>query len=356
MAQQGVPRDGQFTTHPHEPVLIACDESGSEGERLTGATHDIFAHASVKIGIAEAEDIVTEIRYRAPSQAPEYKSSQLLLPRNYPTLRWLLREDGPLKNRAHVHLTEKSYFVVGKVIDLLIEELAYEAGIDLYAGGRARDMAITLYQEGRRAFGDQRWEDFLEAFNSLMRVKDRRQAKVSVDEFFSVVDTLRLQSKRRRVENIMSILWEARPQAQWFQDRLVDDPSSVPALDPLFAALPLAAEYWGQRRFPVSIVHDEQAALTDKRVDQLRQSFSSPHPSLRPYVPRIELRDVQQVDSRKDARVQVADLLAGASRVVASDELNGRGDPALCALIRPYVDSHSLWGDSRSWAKLSPDA
>jgi hypothetical protein len=49
------------------------------------------------------------------------------------------------------------------------------------------------------------------------------------------------------------------------------------------------------------------------------------------------------VDSRTDPRVQVADLLAGVARKVASDELLGRHDPDLTALLQPYVDPASRW-------------
>jgi hypothetical protein len=51
----------------------------------------------------------------------------------------------------------------------------------------------------------------------------------------------------------------------------------------------------------------------------------------------------RQVDSRTDPRVQVADLLAGVARKVASDELLGRHDPQLTALLRPYLDPASRW-------------
>jgi hypothetical protein len=61
------------------------------------------------------------------------------------------------------------------------------------------------------------------------------------------------------------------------------------------------------------------------------------------------------VHSRLDPRVQLADFLAGIARKIASDELNGRGDPALTALLRPYVDPASVWGDERSWALLGRD-
>jgi hypothetical protein len=34
-------------------VEIACDESGYEGEKLIGTTTDVFAHASVRMPVAE---------------------------------------------------------------------------------------------------------------------------------------------------------------------------------------------------------------------------------------------------------------------------------------------------------------
>ncbi|MDH6622390.1 hypothetical protein M2271_000177 [Streptomyces sp. LBL] len=35
-------------------------------------------------------------------------------------------------------------------------------------------------------------------------------------------------------------------------------------------------------------------------------------------------------------------------------ELNGRGDPPLTALLRPYVDRASVWGDERSRVGPAP--
>ena len=63
---------------------------------------------------------------------------------------------------------------------------------------------------------------------------------------------------------------------------------------------------------------------------------------------------MRQVDSRGDARVQLADVLAGIARSIASDELNDRGVVVLTSLLRPYVDPASSWGDEGSWPQLAP--
>jgi hypothetical protein len=64
------------------------------------------------------------------------------------------------------------------------------------------------------------------------------------------------------------------------------------------------------------------------------------------------LRSFRLVSSQVDLRIQLADMLAGAVRVIATNELNGRGDPELTALARPYVDEQSVWVDATSWARL----
>jgi hypothetical protein len=63
---------------------------------------------------------------------------------------------------------------------------------------------------------------------------------------------------------------------------------------------------------------------------------------------------VRLVDSRADHRVQVADFLAGAAWRIAADELRGRGDTELTALLRPYIDPYSIWADDVSWSQLGP--
>ncbi|CAM5746082.1 hypothetical protein [Streptomyces afghaniensis 772] [Streptomyces afghaniensis] len=70
----------------------------------------------------------------------------------------------------------------------------------------------------------------------------------------------------------------------------------------------------------------------------------------------VGLAGLRLVVAREDARVQVADFLAGIARKIASDVLNGRGDPVLTALLRPYVDPGSVWGDARSRALLAAPA
>lgn len=88
-------------------------------------------------------------------------------------------------------------------------------------------------------------------------------------------------------------------------------------LDPLLPAIAHAVEHWRA----TSVVHDRQTVLSPDRLALVRARTGA---------------TVRLAASRDDARVQVADLLAGTLRRFASDALAGRPDPEVDALAAPY--------------------
>jgi hypothetical protein len=284
-----------------QPLEIACDESGSEGLKLIAGSTDVFAHASVNIEVAAAEACIARVRVDARSPATEVKASVVLRERNRRVLEWLLGPAGPLYGRARVHLTEKVFRLVLALVDYFAEPGGPATNVS--PQGR-RALALTLYREGPAALEPAVWRDLLGAFNDVARVRARESSSGTA------------QALSRH-------------------------------LDPLFPALSAAIAYWASAGRPLSIVHDQQVSLTPERVRQVTvASDNGSHPG-----PGTSLR---LVDSLADPRVQVADFLAGAARRIASEELNGRGDTTLTALLRPYVDPASIWGDAVSWARLDP--
>jgi len=222
---------------------IACDESGSEGEKLVGGVTAVFAHAGVRMSPDEAADCVASLRSMIKSPAVEYKANHLLRRKNRWVLLWFLGPSGPLLGKARVQLVDKRRFLASRV---------------------------------RAEFG--RVSGPLELYNDLLRARGPRGA-----------------------------------------------------LDPLFPAILRAVAQWqfpGSE--PVSIVHDQQLSLTDGRIRQLKK-----------LAPR--LKSLTLVDSQFDARVQVADFLAGIARRVAEEELNGRPDREVIELLMPYVVGPRMW-------------
>jgi hypothetical protein len=333
-------------------IEVACDESGFSGTNLLDPKTQVFTHASVLLSAESAGCCVEAVRARFPYSATEYKSNQLLRIEQRPVLEWFLGPSGPIYGRAHVHLTDKTFFVVARVIDLLIGEHTYAASTSLDQDGRSKEMALALYREGPGVFGRGPWRAFLEAFTALLRTKYQRDIGASGDSFMRTVVELQRPDAADRIGEIVKLLNQARPRVDAFQTTLLDDRMTLPPLEPLIPAIVETALYWRGGGRSVSIVHDEQSALTRRRVSQINKLLVDARQDRLREGPLLRVR---LVDSRVDPRVQVADFLAGTARRIAADELRGRGDTDLSALLRPYVDPYSIWADDVSWSRLAPN-
>ncbi|GAB2871842.1 hypothetical protein GCM10027074_44370 [Streptomyces deserti] len=316
---------------PDGPFLeVACDESGSDGENLTGGNTDVFAHASVRLPVASAAASVREVRDRIRSPAEEYKANHLLREKHRAVLEWLLAPDGPIHGHAHVHLVEKSFFVVDRVVALLL--------------GDEPAQAVGLFRAGRRTFGAEAWAGFLAAANQLLRVRNDGEPDAPADAFFGTVDALRRAHARTAAAATLGRLAAGRSRADAYRTGILAGPTLVPVLNPLLPAIIRTAAHWSAGGRPVLLVHDRQNMLTPERIAWIEETARSGG---------IVLGGMRLVAARQDPRVQLADFLAGIARKIASDELNGRGDTVLTALLRPYVDPSSVWGDARSWAMIA---
>jgi hypothetical protein len=338
---------------PRPTIEIACDESGSEGEKLVGGVTDVFAHASVHLGTESAAACVREIRDRIRSPATEYKAGHLLRGKHRAVLIWLLGEAGPVLRNAHVHLVDKTFLILIKVADLITVDGVYAASIGLYPGPEATVLAGTLNRDGPRVFGLARWQAFLQAFNDLMRTRNRWGPGISVEQFFSMVDAMRRDAAAGQVGELIGLLYRARPLVEAIRAHVLDDPAMVPTMDPLVPAIVQAVAFWGRDGRPVSIIHDHQSMLTAERIAQLKRALGQPQPRVIRRSPggrpaALRLVDLRLVESLSDSRVQVADFLAGVARKIASDELNGRPDDELTTLLRPYLDPFSIWDPARA--------
>lgn len=309
-------------------VEVGCDESGSDGENLTGGNTDVFAHAGVRLPVPVAAAYVQEIRDRIRSPASEYKATHLLREKHRAVLEWLLAPSGPIHGTARVHLTEKAFFVVDRALELLLED---------------RTRAVALYRRGPEIFGDEGWQKFLQAANQLLRVRPEDQAEEPVDAFYLALSTT--TAARGEVAETLELLTAARSRADAYRAGLPAGPPLIPVLNPLLPAVVATAAYWSAGGATVHLVHDRQNMLTPERIDWIEE---------RARLAGIRLAGVRLVAAREDPRVQLADFLAGIARKIASDELHGRADPGLTALLRPYVDPASVWGDEGSWARIGP--
>lgn len=310
---------------------VACDESGSEGERLVGGNTDVFAHGSVMVDGDVAAACVAELRERIRSPAVEYKANHLLRRKHRAALAWFLGDGGPIAGAAHVYLVDKPFLLVTRVVAEV-------------AGGTAA-AAAALYRAGPGAFGADRWAAFLTASNDLLRASVRWVVADPATAFATAVDGLALGGESRGTEAaaVVDGVRAGRARAVELREALDRGHGAIASLDPLVPAFARTVEYWSAGGRPVRVLHDEQRMLTPERLAALGTLGG-------------RLAGVRFADSMTEPRVQVADFLAGVARRLAEDELAGAHDPELAGLLRPYVDPGSVWADEVSWAALAPES
>jgi hypothetical protein len=302
-------------------VEIACDESGFSGTNLLHPTSPVITHASVDLRVGEAVELISTLRSGFRFSPHEFKSGQFLRSPaagegEGEALEWFL---AALRGRAHVHLVDKEYFLVTRIVDLLLAEPSYAAGTRLTQ--EQRPAAITLYRAGHSA--GRNWRVFLAAFVELFRMKRRRWPDpLALERFFQARDALLGEQVGAQAEDVLAGLSRTRVQA--VLNRLfADDPSIPPPLEPMVPALAETVLFWsGDDRRRVLVTHDEQSALTAGRLRRLQQvladgagcSPADADESGSASAGTSPLAGLLMVDSRDDPRVQVADLLAGMAR------------------------------------------
>ncbi|HZM78966.1 MAG TPA: hypothetical protein VFC19_24825 [Candidatus Limnocylindrales bacterium] len=312
---------------------IACDESGWEGSNFATANSGVIAHASVRLDIDTAAEFIRAFRDRSGQHRYEYKASHLLRTKGGPDLAGFLGPSGPVHGRALVHLTHKSCFMLGRALDLFIGGSVDVTSLGLRPDHRLASLAATLCRAGPDTYGRQPWQAFLAATNAVLRVNRHAQVQAPVDAFFDQVEVL----LGLNAAEILYELRDGRPQAYSARARLLEDHVLYPVLEPLIPSLVRTVLHWSRGLHPVAVVHDEQSALTERRMRRLEQILAAPPLEVIRLPAAGRFLRFRQVDSRTDPRVQVADLLAGVARKITTDELLGRGDPDLTALLRPYV-------------------
>ena len=111
----------------------------------------MITHASVDLCTGEAVELITALRSRFRFSPNEFKSGQFLRnPAAGEALEWLL---AALRGRAHVHLVDKEYFLITRIVDLLLAEPSYTAGTRLTQDQRPAALSPTSLRDPPAGFG-----------------------------------------------------------------------------------------------------------------------------------------------------------------------------------------------------------
>ncbi|MHC3475307.1 hypothetical protein ACYF6T_42505 [Streptomyces sp. 7R007] len=329
---------------------VAVDESGWHGDQLHGEDRGRYLSiGSVAISDADAAPVVEEIRGATRLQAPELKFSKAFTgPKNSrrrSVLAALLAPGGALHGRASVYLVDTHYFIVGKLIDLFVEEQAHKQGRDIRSNGRARKMARRLFDEGPRALGPALFDQLLASTVAFTSHKNQHH-QVTIDDFYNMVDEAWARSRRRNVTEALALLRTTREEAsEYLLDAHGPDAVLPQALEPLIPAVASITANWSERLGRVNMLVDEQPALTDANFDEIEaDARGRGHPEFRSLTHGVHLGHLLRGQSIHHPSLQLADLISGAGYAVAQRH-SGCANPAgedLYTVVVPLIDPKGM--------------
>ncbi|MCY1715853.1 DUF3800 domain-containing protein [Microbacterium sp. SL62] len=316
-----------------QTTVIACDESGSEGDNLLDARDPAFVLASTSLSIADADALMDRLRYDMPSQAPEFKSKIALRQRHRPAL---LNALDSLADAGNIHLVDKSYFVTAKLADVLL------AGdfVDIGLHGRAR--ADYLASNAAVAVGSQRWYALLGSFATLLRGYRRAgRERPAPDTFFTALHDARANCQDGTTGVMLHRMWAG---CHKVVELAAAPASAMREIDPMWPSLVAVAQTWTVRLgdVPLEFVADNCGSIGPDSVDELIAAAGRPFPVLGLWHPGAELRGIRFVDSRSDSRVQVADILAGVGGEISRLAFAGVFDDPLQIHAHPLLDANLM--------------
>ena len=240
-------------------------------------------------------------------------------------------------------LFHKKYMVVTKVVDLLVENLAHEDGIDLYRDGANIAMSNYFYFCMPGFCGEGRTTTLLRRFVEMLRSRTQRDIR----RFYVAARAMYEHSTDRQFATSLAPVLASERMIGFIL--ATNDRNS---LDPAIPAFVQHCSLWGDRfGTEYDLIHDDSKPIfqqketleifmsTEEEIHELgydRRKFSFP----------LRATGIRFASSSEDPRLQVADILASATCYWAAGHVgpplhmefwNGLGEANLPRFVRNVI-------------------
>lgn len=312
--------------------IVAFDESGHSGENLLDRQQPVYALAGVCLEEQVASDFVTELL--KDRQATELKFAAL---RKGSSGRRLvldaLKSEHLAAENRRLSVSEKGWFLAGKVIDLLVEPMTLSSAA-FYESGMHQLSADWLFLQASEEVGLERWQDFLEAFVTAARSQDE-------DELAAIAELAeRLQEIKSFEGSTTARILAPVPASVDYLAEQLRGPGAKDQLEPAVTALVGHMEAWSERLGePFRAVHDDSKVIEAWVEEIMRLSDPRIEPvSIESDVATFRLpllaTNIEFATSETTPAIQLADLIAGAASWWLKDLVSGDGEDAFAAEIK----------------------
>jgi hypothetical protein len=289
---------------------VAFDESGHSGENLLDRQQPIYALAGVCLDEGVANDFVAELL--KDRQATELKFTSLRKGSSGRrlVLDALKSEHLVLENRR-LSVSEKGWFLAGKVIDLLVEPIIPSSAV-FYENGMHQLSADWLYFQAAEEVGVERWQEFLKVFVAAARGQgdDKQIVMAELAERLQEIQGFEGTTTARVLAPV--------PASVDYLAKHLSGPGAKDQLEPALTALVGHLEAWSERLGePFRVVHDDSKVIEIWVEEIMRWSDPRIEPvSIESDVATFRLpllaTNIEFATSETTPAIQLADILAGA--------------------------------------------
>lgn len=314
---------------------VYLDESGNTGPDLGNLNQPVYAVASVlddgswsDLGVSAGDD---ELKWSALAAAPDGRERILeIVERVTPS-------------RVKTAIADKRYMAVAKMVDDLIEPMAQATNFDLYGTNSHRGMTDMTYVALRWLAGNDGLDQVVRTFVKMMRDRD----EPSIDSFYRSLEEV--GDRGHEVDEHLSFIGLTEGFAY---EEIRGASVEAFELDPCVPLVSSLAQAWTQElEVPHRFIHD-----TSGKLEQWQEHFS--HFGRMDAVPKvikfgdIEILvpvmtfEIQFKVSEEAPLIQIADVIAGATRYLAQRTLMNEPDELADALrATPISDLavEALW-------------
>lgn len=307
-----------LTPQPMLAKRVYCDEAGNTGAALLDKAQPVFVLSSLDYFDQEAEELLGCVE---SSQGGEAKFTSLKKSeRGKNKLIEFFAQPGLTPHRVKTTVFHKQYMAITKAVDIIVETLAHDDGIDLYERGGNIALANLHFYATPVYCGRDRFDQFMESFVAMIRKKD----KASIEQFFYWAWQLYSLCTNKEYQSMLAPFLVAESSIDDILKN-IDYLSLDPAIPSFFNHCVAWGEQYGA---DFDVLHDDSKPLYAAQ-DTLRMFMDRTIPPTkigydrRRFVFPLKAKTLNFGDSRVCRQLQMADLVAGACAYLCSCRANG---------------------------------
>ncbi|OHX36315.1 hypothetical protein BJL95_11105 [Methylomonas sp. LWB] len=290
--------------------IIFFDESHNTGAHLLDANQPIFTLASVDYNSDECSELLLLV---LSHQASEGKFSSLQgSEAGRRKILDFIRSPIHSEKRVKTMIVHKHFNVVTQLVDIIEATLMRWDGIDIYKNSGNIVLANLHWYSAPHFFGEQKFNDFLTNFVEMVRNKSSESKR----KFFDVANVLYHNCTDGKYKSMLA----PYIYAERFIDDILNGIDNKYHIDPAIFSFFCHLTEWGKQLDEAPIViYDESKPIKASQPIFMKMMDSSIPPKevgygQRKFMVPLNIKELHSGNSKQYAALQVADLMAGATR------------------------------------------